>query len=456
MPFRFGAVTVTETELLTCRIRVRTADGRDGEGWSGDLLAPRWFRKDNDATPQQDADELFASVVAAADAFCGVGTATPFGLWQQVFGARVTALGDDQPDLLVRGFGVAIVERALLDAACRLRGRPFAAALRDDVFGFRPGDVHAQLADWDWRRDLPTPRRSIAVRHTVGMLDPLRAVDVPEARRVADGLPQALEEDLDAYRPRWLKIKIGAGVDVDRARLAALAEFFEQRDEAPGFSLDGNEQYEDLTQLAELLDAVAAEPRGARFLERLLWIEQPLARAVTFDPERHRAIDRVTRRAPLILDEADATPRSFLRALELGYRGVSVKNCKGVFRALCNFGICRRGEGRFQTGEDLTNIGVLPLQQDLVTMSVLGLPHVERNGHHYCRGLDHLPAELVQRAREAHGDLWRELAPGREGHGGAALRIEGGEVAIGSLLDAQGFGTALGELSRDLQVVARG
>ena len=449
LPFRFGGVTLERADSLTCRVTVRGEDGAVTRGWSADLLAPRWFRKDNDATPAQDADELQASAVAAAQVLVGQPAAAAFGLWQGVMEERVDPFPFDQPDQLVRGFGVALVERALLDAVCRLVGAPFGQALGQDVFGFRPADVHASLSGWDWRRDLPTPRGRVVVRHTVGMLDPLRERDLPEELRLDDGLPQTLEGDLDAYGGRWLKVKIGAGVERDRARLLDLASFCDERGSALGFSLDGNEQYDDLAQVADLLDGVAAEPAGARLLKHLAWIEQPLPRAVTFEAARHRALDRVQRFAPLLIDEADATPRSFERARAVGYRGVSVKNCKGVFRALANFGVCRRDDAWFQSGEDLTNVGVLALQQDLVTHCVLGLPHVERNGHRYLRGLDHLPGDVAALALREHGDLYRPLGAG------AALRIEDGEVELQSALRSVGYGTALDDFGVALEVVAQ-
>ena len=199
-----------------------------------------------------------------------------------------------------------------------------------------------------------------------------------------------------------------------------------------------------------MLEAVHTDSLGRELLQRVQFIEQPLARAHTFAPNRHREIERVTRFAPLILDEADATPSSFKQALAIGYSGVSVKNCKGVFRALANFGLSRQAVDRFQSGEDLTNVGVLPLQQDLVTASVLGLPHVERNGHHYFRGLDHLPASLVQQALATHPDLYRSLSDG------AALQIIDGCVNLRSALAAVGFGHGLSGHAVDLRPVAGG
>ena len=144
--------------------------------------------------------------------------------------------------------------------------------------------------------------------------------------------------------------------------------------------------------------------------------------------------------APCIIDEADVDIDAFDRALQCGYRGVSVKNCKGVFRALLNRGlVCARAEGPgdlFQSGEDLTNLAVLSLQQDLVTHSVLGLPHVERNGHHYFRGLEHLPETEVRQALSRHPDLYEA----RDGL--AQVRIVDGVMELGSL-HGPGYGHAV-------------
>jgi hypothetical protein len=450
LPFRFGSATVTAADLLTCRVTCVDHTGIAVDGWSADLLVPRWFRKDNTATPAEDADELYGAAVAAALASTARARAarTPFALWREVFAERVGSQPVDAPDLLVRGFGCALLERAVLDAACRACRKPFAAALRADVFGFRPGEVLGELAGWDWQQALPSPRPRLFVRHTIGMLDVLRTRDLATEHRIDDGLPQTLEQDIAAYGLTWFKVKVGAGHAPDRARLLDLAAFFEEHYLAPRLTLDGNEQFPDLAAVADLLEHVAAEPAGRELLRRVAWIEQPLPRAATFSAARHRDLARVLAFAPLMIDEADALPGSFRDALQLGYRGVSVKNCKGVFRSLCNFGLCKLGAGRFQSGEDLTNIGVLPLQQDLVTAAVLGLSHVERNGHHYFRGLDHLRPPLEAQVRQAHPDLYRVLGSS------AALRIERGEVEFATALAAKGYGHELDGHDAGLQVVA--
>jgi hypothetical protein len=449
LPFRFGGVTVTGADLLTCRVRCEARSGPSIHGWSADLLVPRWFRKDLMRGPEQDAAALEASAQRAAMAFTALADQPrpAFMLWREAFAACVPSADPQAPDLLERGFGVALVERALLDAACRHAGLPFARALRADLFGFEPASVDAELAGWDWRQSLPEPRRTIAVRHTVGMLDPLRARELDAAQRTSDGLPQALDEYVTAHGLSWFKVKVGQGLAQDRARLLQLAALFADLDLDPGLTLDGNEQFRDLGELAELLESVAAEPAGRRLLQKLHWIEQPLPRQrtlATVAPD----LARVTAFAPLTIDEADALPDSFARAVACGYRGVSVKACKGVFRALCNFGRCVVTPGLFQTGEDLTNLPVLPLQQDLCLAAVLGLEHVERNGHHYFRGLDHLPEPLQRAALAAHPDLYRALGAGAE------LFVEAGVLQLDSALAAPGFGQALDGHSDQLRPCA--
>jgi hypothetical protein len=70
-----------------------------------------------------------------------------------------------------------------------------------------------------------------------------------------------------------------------------------------------------------------------------------------------------------------------------------------------------------------------------VTHAVLDLPHVERNGHHYFRGLEHLPAPEIREALARHPDLYEE----RDGL--VQLRITGGKLDIGSL-HGVGYGHA--------------
>jgi len=429
LPFRFGIHTLTGAPTLTARVELET-DAGEAVGHSADLLVPRWFEKDPSKSLEQDIEGLVNSATAAARLAEGTPPRTVFDLWWRLYGVRVHGTPEDAPDRLVRGFGVALVERAVMDATCRAAGLSFFEALRQDLFAVRAGEVHQALEGWSPADSLPdAPRERVALRHTVGLVDALTPDDIAE--RVDDGLPECLEEDIRAAGLRWFKLKLSGDPRADLERCLRFTEVVEAS--APDgwrLTVDGNEQFADLGVLRTLLDELSRDSGGARLLERLQCIEQPLPRAWSFEPAAVPGLAALGEVAPVILDEADHGIEAFPRALALGYGGVSVKNCKGVLRALLNRALCDRHRA-FQSAEDLTNLGVLALQQDLTTVAALGLGHVERNGHHYFRGLGHLPAGEAQGALEAHPGLWREEA------GTIALRIEDGDLDLGSL---QGVG----------------
>ena len=448
LPFKFGVQVLREVPLSELEITVETAEGTRAVGRAGDLLVPKWFEKNPDSTPEQDSNDLAESVDAAISLARELtSTAGPhpvFDIAEVVRFERVGPRDHRDTDVLVRGFGAAMVERALIDAACRVAGVSFHRAIvGEDILGFVPKRLVPGIGDWS-PASLPAPANSLAVRHTVGMLDPLTVAEIPEADRVLDGLPQALEEDIAAYGLSRFKVKIGGDLDANRERLEAVARVVMDRvGDSARFTLDGNEQCTDLEALAGLLEDLGRAPATAAMIERLELLEQPLPRVDTFDESRRDSISRLSRIAPVIIDEADTDADAFRRAIDLGYAGTSVKACKGVFRAIANRGLAETrtaaaGGRVFQSGEDLTNLGSIPLQQDLCLQATLGVGDVERNGHHYFRGLDHLDDrvadELVAtfpRLYERDGDLRR-------------LRIVDGRLDLSGVVDGPGFGGVLG------------
>ena len=432
LPFRFGGAILRAAPLATLRVVIATADGEEAEGFSSDLLVPKWFEKDPKKSVRDDVNALLASVERASAAWMQA-TSDPssvFDAWRTVYEECMGSFDPTDSSALARGFGVALIERAVIDAACQASDLSFHSALCADLFGFSPGKVHASIDGWDLAAALPAaPLDSIEVRHTVGMDDPLRVADISTANRVEDGFPQALEEDVATYGVRRFKVKVGAGEEEDAQRLVELAAFFEDVLEGqPPVSLDGNERYADLSSFLSMLEATARDPLGARLIERVTFIEQPLDRSATFDLDATSAMSDVTAIAPVVIDEADGHIDAFPRAAALGYCGVSIKNCKGVFRALLNRGLVEsRGGELFQTAEDLTNLPVVALQQDLATMCALGEGDVERNGHHYFRGLDHLPELELKSALDRHADLYTAEVDG------ARVNITAGRMQTGSL-----------------------
>lgn len=421
-------------------------DGGEATGYSAELLVPKWFAKNPDSTHEADRDDLEQSARAAFAHIAGRGPDTVFGHWLSAQRALVEVSAEGDP--LVAMFGVAMIEKAMIDATCRASTTNFFGALRHDALGLRFGDIEERLSEWTPNR-LGDRLLQTRVRHTVGLVDDLDESDLDGDDDRRDGHPLTLADDIEAYGLTDFKVKVSGDAEADAERLRRIASL---TPEGAMFTLDGNEQYTDAALLADALDVLEEEGGAESVLAGLVSIEQPISRKNTFAPESARGIARLRERAPVIIDEADATLDAYPDARELGYGGVSMKACKGVIRALLNRArIDVDGEG-FQSAEDLTNLPTLPLFQDLAVVSALGLGHVERNGHHYFRGNHHLTAEEQSHVLEHHGDLFGPAGPdpvetdskspaGPTGGGarGTLLRIEAGHLSLESL-DAVGMG----------------
>lgn len=445
LPFRFGRVTLTEAPVLVARVRAHL-DGQEVVGHSADLCVPKWFEKDPAKSIHADVTTLFRSAERAGRQALGR-AGTVFSVWHAIWEACVQGPAASGVRL-VDGFGVALVERAMIDAACRGTAQGFADLLATDGAGFDAATLHPTLTGDPLARSaalVASPRpRQVLVRHTVGGLDPLRSTDVTEAQRGRDGHPVALEEDIAAFGLRAFKLKAGGDPEQDLHRLAEIGRVVEGAGVSdPIYTLDANESYASAEAVGALLDRLAGDPDGRRLLDRLHYLEQPLPRAQTLDPSTADGIRALATQVPLLIDEADDAIDAFERALSIGYRGVSVKNCKGVFRALGNRAlVLATGAGAFQTSEDLTNLPVLPLQQDLATVAALGLPHSERNGHHFFPGLDVVPDAEAESARTCHPDLYRRQARTGTGAGDRriTLSIQDGALSL-ACQEAKGFGS---------------
>src|SRR6188474_125447 len=161
MPFRFGVVTLTESPQAFVRCRIRTEDGREAEGAAAELLAPKWFDKNPALSNEDNYEQLRASLRTARERYLAHGMQTAW---------RHSSPGKG----LVENYGPALVDRAVLDALLRALGISFYQAIQQNMVGAEPFEGI----------DLPSffselkPTWKIAARHTVGMVDPITALDV--------------------------------------------------------------------------------------------------------------------------------------------------------------------------------------------------------------------------------------------------------------------------------------
>lgn len=433
MPFRFGVVTLREAPQAFARVQVALADGSTAWGAAAELMAPKWFDKNLALTNEDNFQQLRTVLRMARDAYLSDSApATAFGHFARHHDAHQRAAGARGLNPLLAAYGPALVDRAVLDAACRALGVSFYAAMRSNLAGM--GDAHPQFAGYDFPRFLSAlqPATRIHARHTVGLVDAITAAD--QAERVGDGLPETLEEVVRAYGHHYFKLKVSGKVDADLERLQAIAAVLD-REAHPYFaSLDGNEQYESAGGVQALVRGIQLRPALRRLWDSILFIEQPIARKLALDVDL-RSVDLGK---PVIVDESDGELQSFVQARARGYAGISSKTCKGFYKSVLNAARCaawNREEGTpryFLSAEDLTTQAGLSVQQDLALVNLLGIRHVERNGHHYVNGMAALPAAEQQAFLRAHPDLYEDS------HGAVRLRIRDGEISIGSL-DTVGF-----------------
>lgn len=443
-PFRYGIASMTQLPHLVVRATVET-DGKTGIGVSADGLAPKWFTK-NPATrfEEDDLPEMLRVIRGAAETAIGLQRQPNlFTWWWQLYQSQQAWARENDLAPLLTGFGVSLIERAVLDAVERAHSRPLFEALRSNTLGIDFGIVDDSLRGLAPRDVLPkSPCKSVHLRHTVGLDDPLTVDDIDPASDPGDGLPYSLVENIEAYGLRYFKIKLRGELQVDRDRIERLAGVLTQyAGDDVRLTLDGNEQYRDVETFRDAWRQLRESSSVRTLFDRgLLFVEQPLHRDHALVPSVREGLGNWEEAPPIIIDESDAALESLPTAFALGYAGTSHKNCKGVFKGL--IGAARISQQRRQqpdailSAEDLANVGPIALLQDLAVVAALGIEHVERNGHHYFAGLSMYSDVTQQEVIGDHGDLFVR------GDGGfATLSPSEGRLSLGSV-NASPFGLA--------------
>ncbi len=425
--------------FLVTRAIVVDGQGRRAVGMSGDRPSYGWLDKRPQYSGSEKPARLLALVKAAREVYLAAPAfASPFAIWRSC-NREIQRLGreaDHEP--LSASFASALFERAIVDAVCRLHDATLFEAVKNDLLGVDPGEVFPQLKDIRIASLLPKkPRTRIFVRHTVGGADPLTEADWPKEERVDDGEPETLEEYISRDGVRFFKVKVSGDPEGDFDRLQRIWQVV-MHAEDPVVTLDGNESYDDLDSFSRLVELL--EEKAPGLFQHMLFIEQPMPRALTHDPATTKKIHKIAGKKDLVIDEADGELDAFPNAFAIGYSGVSHKNCKGFFKSLLNLAWCHHFEdttdrNAFMSGEDLSNMPLVPLHQDYAALGLLDIDHCERNGHHYTYGMPFLTAQEKRLTREHHPDLYTER------RGEMFLNIQDGAVDCASL-QTTGFGVA--------------
>jgi hypothetical protein len=417
-PFRFGAVTVHEAPQIFVHVEIEV-DSKRSSGAAAELMVPKWFNKDPDLSAADTIDQLRQSAETARKLYLARKTPdTAFGLHAACIDTQVAMCGKMGIPALAAAFGTAEIDKAVLDAVLRAQQTDFFTGMRNNIAGLdgrlTPDLDNATISEFLRARG-SAPR--IALRYTIGMLDSLESVR------------EAINQDY-----RFFKIKLCGDPEKDRVRLIDIASALGEIEYRA--TVDANEQYRSLGDLNALVKSLRNSAAMKALAARLLYIEQPFAREDTWNFD----LAGIANEAAFIIDEADDSYDAFPRAKMLGYRGVSSKSCKGLYKSLLNGARAavwnQKGGDFFISAEDLTCQAGLALQQDSALVAFHGLTHAERNGHHYVNGFASTPTGEAQSFLAAHPDLYEKS------RGTVRLAVHDGSIAIGSLA-VPGFACAL-------------
>jgi L-alanine-DL-glutamate epimerase-like enolase superfamily enzyme len=441
-PFRFGAVVINDARQAFVRAEIEVEGQGKGKGTfvgaSAELLAPKWFDKRPHLTPEETVDELRRSLLIARELYLGSkGFETAFGLHAACIGAQLEACAKQDIPPLAAAYGPAEIDKAILDALLRCVGLNFFDGMAENIAGLDArlshdlnGDDVAQFLVLASRHRL----ERIAIRHTVGLDD-----KVEGEGGVADRCENA--------GARYFKLKLNGDPEHDAARLIRIGRELTTLPHEYGVTLDANEQYADLAALRVLVDRLERDRALIPITKRLHYIEQPMPRDIT----RTSPLGVLAKR-DFIIDEADDSYDAFLMARALGYRGISSKSCKGIYKSIVNATRIAKlnvvGGEYIISGEDLTCQAGLAVQQDLALAALIGVTHAERNGHHYVDGFANTPAGQAEAFLAAHPDLYETCG------GKVRLAIHDGDLLTGSLT-APGFATSVHPVWSALAPLAR-
>jgi hypothetical protein len=435
-PFRFGSVVITSSVQVFVRAEIEI-EGKDASiGASAEMMASKWFDKRAHLSPQQTVDGLRRALAVARELYLArSGFDTAFGHHAAVIAAQVEACAKVDIPPLAAGFGPAEIDKAILDALLRVTGVNFFDGMAANIAGV-DARLSRDLGDEDVARFLAGRQRleRVAIRHTVGMDD-----KVEGEGGVADA-----HENAGA---RYFKLKLNGDPAHDAERLTRIGRELATLPYDYSVTLDANEQYADLNALGALVECLDRDSALRPIATKLLYIEQPMPRDIT----RQSPLGALAGR-DFIIDEGDDSYDAFPAARALGYRGISSKSCKGIYKSVINATRAAKwsaaGEKCFIAGEDLTCQAGLAVQQDLALGALIGVTHAERNGHHYVDGFADTPADEAEAYLAAHPDLYA-----RDGKK-VRLAIHDGDLLTGSLT-TPGFASSVHPDWSTMQPLAR-
>jgi len=446
VPLKFGPETLTEVTCVRVRLVVEDSAGRPATGWGETPLSVQWVWPGT--LPYADRldalQEMCRRLAQAWPGFDSAGHALEVGhdflehrlpeLWRDVNDAR--PVGAAMPWLAALVCASAF-DLALHDACGEALGRPVyetycAPFLRRDLAAYlQPaGDRSAEVSfAGRYPADYLRTRRCdrVLAWHLVGGLDPIGPDDQGVGGAPDDGHPVLLADWIVRDGLKALKVKLrGNDAAWDWSRLVAVGRVAVAHD-VWWLTADFNCTVTDPAYVTAILDRLRDEE--PRLFGMLLYVEQPFPYELAEHPI---AVQAVSARKPLFLDESAHDWRQILRGRELGWTGVALKTCKtqtGALLSLC----WAQAHGMTLMVQDLTNPMLAQIPHLLLAAHTPTIAGVETNSMQFYPDAS---------------------APEAAVHPGLYQRREGC-VNLQSVTGA-GFGLRVGEIKRALPPPAHG
>ena len=440
MPLKFGAETLTSVTCARVRLRARTREGSEAEGWGETPLSVQWVWPS--ALPYEERHE-------ALKQFC-IGLALEWGTFAETghpmevghafiqhrlpallsdFNTRRKRHGQEEPmPWLAALVCCSAFDLALHDAYGVLLGQPTyetytAEHMNADLAAYL---TPARGADVAFAGKYPAdflvfPRPDeLMAWHLVGGKDPIEPEDL-DGSEPKDGYPVLLRDWVRTDELECLKGKLrGNDPAWDYQRLVQIGQIAVEED-AYWLSTDFNCTVTDPKYVNDILDRLLAEQPAV--YARILYVEQPFP----YELEEHRIdVHSVSARKPLFMDESAHDWQLVRLGRELGWTGVALKTCKtqtGALLSLC----WAKAHGMTLMVQDLTNPMIAQIPHVLLAAHAGTIMGVETNA--------------MQFYPEAS-------APEAAVHPGLYRRNEG-KVHLETIQGA-GFGYRLDEINRKL------
>ena len=142
MPFRFGVVTLRQCHEAHIRVRIETPDGRSAWGATAEMIVPKWFDKNPHLSDAQNFDQQRDVLRLAREAYLAESRPqSAFGHFAAHHESHLRVCARHGHNPLLANYGPALIDKAVLDALCRLLACSFIKRYRPIQWASMPATL---------------------------------------------------------------------------------------------------------------------------------------------------------------------------------------------------------------------------------------------------------------------------------------------------------------------------